>query len=107
MIEGLHISQRRACSYAGLSRTSYRQPPATNETTQALSDRIVELAYQRRRFGYRRIHDLLTREGCAVNHKRLWRLHKLNALAVRQRRKSRRVSLERTPLQPSRHVNDT
>jgi hypothetical protein len=54
MIEGLHISQRRACSYAGLSRTSYRQPPATNETTQALSDRIVELAYQRRRFGYRR-----------------------------------------------------
>ena len=45
MIEVLDISQRRACSYAGLSRTSYRQPPAMNETTQALSDRIVELAH--------------------------------------------------------------
>jgi putative transposase len=107
MIEVLDISQRRACSYAGLSRTSYRQPPAMNETTQALSDRIVELAHQRRRFGYRRIHDLLTREGHDVNHKRVWRLYKLNDLAVRKRRKAKRVQLQRTPLQPSRHINDT
>jgi putative transposase len=68
MIEGLDISRRCACCYAGLSRSSYRQPPVMNETTQALSDRIVELAQQRRRFGYRRIHDLLTRKGRAVNH---------------------------------------
>ena len=107
MIEVLDISQRRACSYAGLSRTSYRQAPTMNAATQALGARIVELAHQRRRFGYRRIHDLLTREGHDVNHKRVWRLYKLNDLAVRKRRKSRRVSLERTPLQPSRHVNDT
>jgi putative transposase len=107
MIEMLDISQRRACSYAGLSRTSYRQAPAMDAATQELGARIVELAHQRRRFGYRRIHDLLTREGHDVNHKRVWRLYKLNELVVRKRRKAKRVQLQRTPLQPGRHGNDT
>ena len=39
MIEGLDISQRRACSYAGLSRTSYRQAPTMDAATQALGAR--------------------------------------------------------------------
>ena len=107
MIEVLDISQRRACSYAGLSRTSYRQAPTMDAATQALGARIIELAHQRRRFGYRRIHDLLTREGHDVNHKRVWRLYKLNDLAVRKRRKAKPVQLQRAPLQASRHVNDT
>jgi putative transposase len=75
--------------------------------SQELSARIVELAHLRRRFGYRRIHDLLAREGREVNHKRVWRLYKLNELSVRKRRKARRVNLERMPLIASRHVNDT
>ena len=107
MVEVLAISERRACSYAGLSRTSYRQPPTMDQATQALSSRIVELAHERRRFGYRRIHDLLTQEGHVVNHKRVWRLYKLSELSVRKRRKTKRVNLERTPLRPSHHVNDT
>ena len=107
MIEQLDISERRACCYAGLSRTSYREPPNMDVASQELSARIVELAHLRRRFGYRRIHDLLAREGREVNHKRVWRLYKLNELSVRKRRKPRRVNLERTPLIASRHVNDT
>ena len=103
----LDISERRACRYAGLSRSSYRESPTVDVASEDLSARIVELAYQRRRFGYRRIHDLLAREGHAVNHKRVWRLYKLNGLSVRKRRKAKRVSLERTPLSASRHVNDT
>jgi putative transposase len=76
MIDQLDISERRACCYAGLPRTSYRKPPSRDVPTEQLSARIVELliAHQRRRFRYRRIHDLLTREGHAVNHKRVWRL---------------------------------
>jgi putative transposase len=89
MIEMLDISERRACSYAGLSRTSYREPPTMNTANQELSARIVELAHVRRRFGYRRIHDLLAREGHDVNHKRVWRLYKLNELSVRKRRKAK------------------
>jgi putative transposase len=107
MIEMLDISERRACSYAGLSRTTFREPPTMSSATQELSARIVELAHARRRFGYRRIHDLLAREGHEVNHKRVWRLYKMNELSVRKRRKARRVNLERVPLAASQHVNDT
>jgi putative transposase len=74
MIEQLDISERRACSYAGLSRTSYREPPNMDAATQELSARIIELAHQRRRFGYRRVHDLLRADFPGVNHKRVYRL---------------------------------
>ena len=59
MVEQLAISERRACRYAGLSRTSYREPPRMNASTAELSTRIVELAHERRRFGYRRMHNPL------------------------------------------------
>ena len=107
MVEELSISERRACRYAGLSRTSYREPPSMNESTASLSTRIVELAHERRRFGYRRIHDLLSLEGHQVNHKRVWRLYKLANLSVRKRRKVKRPTGERQPLAASQHVNDT
>ena len=41
-----------------------------------LSGRIVELAHVRRRFGYRRLHILLAREGFRLNHKRLFRIYR-------------------------------
>src|SRR2546427_9378960 len=80
---------------SGLSRTSYREPPSMNQSTASLSTRIVELAHERRRFGYRRIHDLLSLEGHQVNHKRVWRLYKLANLSVRKRRKVKRPTGER------------
>lgn len=107
MVQGLSVSERRACRYAGLSRTSYREPLSMNQSTASLSTRIVELAHERRRFGYRRIHDLLSLEGHQVNHKRVWRLYKLANLSVRKRRKVKRPTGERQPLAASQHVNDT
>lgn len=85
MVQQLSISERRACCYAGLSRTSYREPPNINAATAKLGTRIVELAHERRRFGYRRIHDLLSLEGHRVNHKRVGRLYKLANLSVRSK----------------------
>jgi putative transposase len=43
------------------------------------------MAHVRRRFGYRRLHVLLLREGCTVNHKRLFRLYREERLMVRCR----------------------
>jgi putative transposase len=97
MVEQMGISERRACRLVGLSRTSYRQPPTADAATASLGQRIAELADQRRRFGYRRIHDLLRGEGLQVNHKRVWRLYSERGLAVRKRRKTRRASTERQP----------
>lgn len=78
-----------------------------DKATVSLSTRIVELAHERRRFGYRRIHDLLNLEGHQVNHKRVWRLYKLANLSVRKRRKVKQVTGERQPLAASRHINET
>jgi putative transposase len=52
----------------------------------------------RRRFGYRRMHDLLRPEFPGVNHKRVYRLYSEANLAVRKRKKAKRPG-ERTPLQ--------
>jgi putative transposase len=61
--------------------------------------RIVELAGQRRRFGYRRIHALLRREGGMANVKRVHRLYQLEKLQVRRRKRRHGVAVERRPLQ--------
>ena len=67
MVEQFHVSERRACRLVGLSRDSYRHPPQETEMNQALSAKIIEIAHVRRRFGYRRIHDLLRPEFAGVN----------------------------------------
>ena len=106
MVTEHHLSERRACRLVGLCRDSYRHPPQTDAMTQALSKRIVEIAHARRRFGYRRIHDLLRCEHPGVNHKRVYRLYSAANLAVKQRKKSRRACSERVPLQAATTVNE-
>jgi putative transposase len=59
LVQEHQLSERRACRLVGLSRDSYRSPPQPNVQNQALKDKIVEIAHVRRRFGYRRVHDLL------------------------------------------------
>ena len=106
MVEEHQLSERRACSLVGLSRDSYRNPPQPDQLTRQLGERIVDIAHIRRRFGYRRIHDLLRSEFPGVNHKRVYRLYKNANLAVRRRKKVKRPPNERVPLQIARKVND-
>ena len=106
MIAQHHLSERRACRLVGLSRDSYRNPPMVDEATQQLSAKIVEIAQVRRRFGYRRIHDLLRRQFPGVNHKRVYRLYSQAQLAVRKRKKVRRAASERVPLTVASRVNE-
>jgi len=106
MIEQHHLSERRACRLVGLSRDAYRHPPVSSDLNAELSGRIVELAHVRRRFGYRRIHDLLRPEYPQINPKRVYRLYREAQLAVRRRRKAQRPSSERQPLAPARRINE-
>ncbi len=106
MIEQCDLSERRACRLVGLSRDSYRHPPEADQMTKDLSGKIVGIAHARRRFGYRRIHDLLRPEFPGVNHKRVYRLYSEANLAVRRRKKTRRPASERVPLQLARNVNE-
>jgi putative transposase len=83
------FSARRACRLVGTGRASarYRGQPAADEA--ALRGRLRELAAERPRFGYRRLHALLRREGVVVNHKRVERLYGEEGLAVRRRSRKR------------------
>jgi putative transposase len=101
-----HLSERRACRLVGLSRDSYRHPPETDQMTKDLTGKIVEIAQARRRFGYRRIHDMLRPEFPGVNHKRVYRLYSEANLAVRRRKKAKRPASERVPLQLAQNVNE-
>jgi putative transposase len=101
-----HLSERRACRLVGLSRDSYRHPPETDQMTKDLTGKIVEIAQVRRRFGYRRIHDMLRLEFPGVNHKRVYRLYSQANLAVRRRKKVKRAASERVPLQLAQGVNE-
>ena len=92
------ISERRACQLIGLSRTVLRYRPCEDQVNVGLCTRITALAAERRRFGYRRIHVLLRREGQAFNVKRVHRLYCQERLQVRQRRRRRGVAVERRPL---------
>jgi putative transposase len=84
------VSIRRACSVLKAERSSYhykgkRRPQAV------LSKRIKEIAETRVRYGYRRIHLLLRREGWQVNAKRVWRLYREMGLQLRNKAPKRRV----------------
>jgi len=54
----------------------------------SLRERMKAIAHERRRFGYRRLHVLLRREGHVVNHKRLFRIYREEKLTVRRRCRS-------------------
>ena len=60
--------------------------------------RLRELAAARRRFGYRRLHILLRREGIDMNHKKLRRLYGEERLQVRRRGGRKRALGTRAPM---------
>ncbi|AQS86513.1 hypothetical protein A0U92_13735 [Acetobacter aceti] len=64
----------------------------------ALRGRLRELAGERRRFGYRRLHILLGQEGMAMNHKKLFRLYREEGLSVRKRGGRKRAMGTRSPM---------
>ncbi len=68
--------------------------------------RITELARTRVRYGYRRIYEILRREGWRINHKRVQRLYALMGLQVKIRRKIKRASHTRVPIAKPETVNE-
>jgi putative transposase len=79
------FSERRACGLMETAVSSYRYQRRGGG--DGLRQALVELARERPRFGYRRLHVLLRREGVAVNHKRVWRLYREEGLALRRKKR--------------------
>ena len=87
-------SQRRSCRALGFARSSVLYRSRRQEEPE-LVERLKALAAERPRFGYRRLHRLLGREGFAVNHKRVHRLYRAEGLALRRKRRKRIASAPR------------
>lgn len=92
----LGVSERRACAGLGFARSTQRYQTRKND--DPLRERLKAIAAERRRFGYRRLHILLEREGHVVNHKKLYRLYREEGLAVRRRKGRKRAIGTRQPL---------
>jgi putative transposase len=86
----LAVSERRACRVLKQPRSTQRYRPRVAGDEERLVGRVVELATQYGRYGYRRITALLRREGWRVNHKRVERLWRREGLKVPRRQPKRR-----------------
>jgi putative transposase len=91
------MSERRACRVIGTDRTSVRYQ-GVRPDDEVLRERLKALAQERRRFGYRRLHVLLRREGHAINKKRVQRLYREERLTVRRRGGRKRAIGTRRPM---------
>jgi putative transposase len=98
------LSERRACGLIGIGRSSwsYRSRRAPDDQVRSA---LRDLAAKRPRYGYRRLHVLMGREGHRMNHKRLYRLYRTEGLAVR-RKKRKRLTRERSPMPPPSQLNE-
>lgn len=91
------MSERRACKAIGCCRMTIRYQSTRPDDT-VLRERMRAIARERRRFGYRRLHVMLKREGLTVNHKKLFRLYREEKLSVRRRGGRKRAIGTRAPM---------
>ncbi len=101
LVRSFELSERQACRLVCQSRSVFHYRP--RRTSHELARRLEELAAERPRFGYRRLHALLVREGWSVNHKRILRLYQDLGLQVRRKKRKQAARASRKPkVAPSR-----
>ena len=106
MVAEHHMSERHACALVGLSRDTLRHVSQASTLNVQLRQEIIDVAHQRRRWGYRMIHDVLRPKYPNINHKRVYRLYTAEGLSIRKRKKTKRIGL-RVPLVAALSVNQT
>ena len=79
-------SERRACGLMEIPRSSHRYQSQRDD--RGLRERLLELAREKPRYGYRRLHVLLRRDE-RVKHKRVWRVYRELGLSVKRTRRKR------------------
>lgn len=103
--ESYRISERRACKLVGIGQSSKRYTPVRSVENEAITQRLIELAARWKRFGYRRLHVQLLREGVQINHKRTYRLYQKAGLSLPKRTKKRRYEKRGMPGQVQQSAN--
>ncbi len=88
-METLDVSERHACRVIGQPRETQRYHKRYANDEEWLTQRIVKLASDYGRYGYRRVTALLRNEGWIVNHKRVQRIWRQQGLKVPQKQPKR------------------
>jgi putative transposase len=102
LVAAFRVPTRRACGVVQCNRATFYYCSQRRDVTP-LRRRLRELAAARPRFGYRRLHILLNREGWRINHKKTYRLYREEQLGVRVHRRRKRASQLRVrPAAPTR-----
>ena len=91
------VSQRRACSVLGVDRSSVRYRSVRPDDAD-LRKAMRDVAGERRRFGYRRVHLMLERQGWHVNQKKIRRIYREERLQVKRRGGRKRALGTRRPM---------
>ena len=91
------VSERRACQVVGLERSVQRYQRKRKDDS-VIRKRLCELAAERRRFGFRRLGQMLARENIHLNRKKLLRIYRESGLAVKRRKGRKRALGTRLPL---------
>jgi putative transposase len=97
LIQEYRVSQRRACRAVNLCLATCRYVSRRGDGG-IIRDRLRAIAEERPRFGYRRLHVMLRRAGLGVNHKRIYRLYRLDGLMVRRKKRKSYSRVQRKPL---------
>jgi putative transposase len=105
LIEKCGFSQRKACRFVNLHRSVGRYSHLRQED-KALKEKMISIAHERKRFGYRRIHILLKNEGEHVNHKKVYRLYRETGLKVLKRGGRKRALGSRLPVIAMQNPNE-
>jgi putative transposase len=94
----LGLSQRRACQIVGQHRSTQRYRPEVPDPDKDLRAELRRFARRHPRWGYRRAHAVLRREGHHLNRKKVQRLWREEGLRVPPRRHKRpRLGISSTP----------
>ena len=97
LCDRLDLSQRRACQIVGQHRSTQRHQPVEPDPDRELRTRLRRFAKRHPRWGYRRAHAVVRREGWVVNRKKVQRLWREEGLRVPKRRKRQRLGTSTTP----------
>ena len=104
LIQNKDLSQCRSCRLLKLHPKIYRYV-SRKKNDNVLRSNLIDIAKQRKRFGYRRVHVMLKRKGFDVNHKKVYRIYKEENLSVRRTKRKRLKSGQRenilTPIFPN------
>ena len=96
---------RRAWRVVGLAPSTFYYRSRRPEPVEPV-EKLKAHAARRPRWGYRRLHVLLRREGHLVNHKRVYQLYRAHGLAVRRKKRKRLTAAVRTLLDPPTRPNE-